>query len=195
METADWEAAGGFPFLQFPRKIRNQTYSTLLDIRSYVRDRCRWTVLLHPEAGTQTNHPGDLPAIGSIACQGLRLTCYQVLSEISDTVRVADPHGGIYMLDVMVFGSNLCLSWTDFYTPLQDLRHLFVDLHVLISYGWSRNPFPGRTVKVLSMLLKTFLRTGPWFSESQTVVPALKLDAITVNAVDDVYGSACVRLR
>ncbi|MCJ1315279.1 hypothetical protein MMC15_000596 [Xylographa vitiligo] len=198
METANLEAATCFPFLQLPREIRNQIYSILLDseavpllnpellttppqgVNINIRD---WPVFIYDPESYQAHHPAKLPEIGSIACQGLRLTNHQVLAEVSDAVMIANPHGGTYKLDIMVLDS-LCLSWIALPTPLPGLRDLVLDLRIYTQLGWNGVGGPGPHFQSLLRLLTTFLRTGPSFSENQSLLPDLKVDSLTVNVVD-----------
>ncbi|MCJ1388277.1 hypothetical protein MMC18_001122 [Xylographa bjoerkii] len=209
METMNREAATCFPFLQLPREIRNQIYSILLEsedvplqlseliakrhqanevatehiLLSQANDERSRAILLYNPAQYQAHNPATLPERGSVAFLRLRLASHQVLAEVSDAVRVYNPRGGTYKLDVILCG-GCCLSWTALPTPLQELRHVIVDLHIFSFDDWSGDRGPRQYLPELLRLLTTFLRTGPSFSENQSVLPDVKLDSITVNVAD-----------
>ncbi|MCJ1400463.1 hypothetical protein MMC11_003669 [Xylographa trunciseda] len=85
---------------------------------------------------------------------------------------------------------GLYFDWKALPTPLQDLRHVIVDLRILTSDGWSGGGGPGSHSQALLRLLTTFLRTGPSFSENQRVLPELKLESLIVNVVDYVGSNS-----
>ncbi|MCJ1290497.1 hypothetical protein MMC34_002036 [Xylographa carneopallida] len=200
METIDPEAATYFPFLQLPREIRDEIYSILLHpevepIRldeitlgpdpGAPQDR-RWPVHVHQyhSGRHKAFDPAALPEIGFLVCQGLRLANRQLSDEVSDAVKLLNPDGGAYKLDIVIHDHLLCLRWMALPTPLRDLRHVVVDLRIFSDRAWSGSGGPGPHFQALLRLLTTFLRTGPSLSENQSMLPQLKVDSITVNVVD-----------
>ncbi|MCJ1436297.1 hypothetical protein MMC27_005675 [Xylographa pallens] len=194
--------------LQLPREIRNEIYQYLLDsadepprnAAEAFRDRqfpikhprfvdphfANMQMALLPRIIYQTT----LPLIGYRACLGLSRANKQLHNEIHQLTafRAAHPEAS-YKIDIIV-DRRYYPTWTSLPTSPHHVRHLEVDLRIFSTKNWPGDGGPGRFLQDLLRLLTRFLRNGPCFTRKERVRPDIKVESITVHAIDCVDSKA-----